>query len=293
MPQPFVIVDVFTNRPFGGNPLAVVLDADRLSTEQMQTIAREFNFSETTFVCSPNRGGEYNIRIFTPSSEVPFAGHPNIGTACVLAEHLNVPSGHCFWFEELAGMVPVTVEQQGGLWRAELVAPEPLSFGTEFDPMLIADVLSLNPDQIATSTHLPQTASVGLPFIVVELNSRDALTRARVDTAALDRLLVIESSPFLHLYFRSEDEVDVRSRMFAPTDGVPEDPATGSANCALAAMLAHYDAAESSELNLVIAQGEEMGRPSRLYTRVTKTQGTVSEVRIAGTVVPFCDGLLR
>ncbi|EAR07299.1 PhzF family phenazine biosynthesis protein [Reinekea blandensis] len=294
MPQPFIVADVFTDKRFGGNPLAVVLDADRLTTAQMQQIAREFNFSETTFVCAPQQGGDYQIRIFTPSSEVPFAGHPNIGTACVLAEHLDVVSGYCFQFEERAGRVPVTVRRTGKLWQAELVAPEPLQFGQVHDPALIAEVLSLSVDDLALQTHSPQITSVGLPFVMVELKTHDALQRARVNTQALDRLLAIEPNPFLHLYVKTaDDEVDVRTRMFAPTDGVPEDPATGSANCALAAMLAQYDAADEGEYQLQIAQGDEMGRPSRLFTTITKQAGIVSDVRIAGSSVVFCEGLLR
>lgn len=293
MNKNYTVVDVFTDEPFGGNPLAVVFDADDLNDTQMQAIAREFNYSETTFVCQAKNDGDYQVRIFTPGSEVPFAGHPNIGTACVLAEKLNVSSGHRFEFEEKAGRVPVVVQRVDGLWHAELTAPEPLSLGRTFDAELIADVLSLSVDDISVTQHPPQIASVGLPFIVVELSSYPALKRARVNNVALDRLLKMEASPFLHLYVQAENEdVDIRTRMFAPTDGVPEDPATGSANCALAALLAHHEPSADGRFQKRIVQGVEMGRPSRLFTAVTKQSQQVTRVCIGGTSVPFAQGSL-
>ena len=228
MTYPFVVCDVFTEQQFGGNPLAVITNATGLSSEQMQKIAREFNYSETTFVLPPQRGGDYQIRIFTASTEFPFAGHPNIGTAIVLADQGLLPSNGRFIFEEIAGDVPVTVVKNNAQqWRAELRAPEALSIGNTFNTQLIADVLSLNIEDILTSYHKPMAASVGLPFIMVELRNMLALQQAKVNNLVLETLIQQTASPFLHLYVRQPMSNNICCRMFAPTDGVPEDPATG------------------------------------------------------------------
>jgi trans-2,3-dihydro-3-hydroxyanthranilate isomerase len=286
----FLVCDVFTQSSFGGNPLAVVLDAQGLSSEQMQNIAREFNYSETTFVLPPQRGGDFQVRIFTPSSEVPFAGHPNIGTAFVLAKKGLVKTPIVV-FEEKAGVVPVSIDvNEGGNLFTELTAPERLSLSAEFSVELLAEVLSLSGSDIEVSRHQPIQASVGLPFIMVELNSLDALQQAKVNTVALEQLLAESDSPFIHIYYRSNDDFDIRTRMFAPTDGVPEDPATGSANCALAALLAKLDLRESFVQTHLIAQGVEMGRPSQLKTTVVKNNGEINEVKIGGYSVLFSEG---
>ncbi|MEJ2044740.1 MAG: PhzF family phenazine biosynthesis protein [Reinekea sp.] len=289
----FVTADVFTQRCFGGNPLAVVLDAEELTSEQMQSIAREFNYSESTFVLPAENGGDYKVRIFTPSAEVPFAGHPNIGTAVVLAAQGLLPETGRFVFEEQAGNVPVAVtgsNEQG--WSAELTAPEPLMRGQTFDPALIADILSVPVSAICTDAHLPQQCSVGLPFVLVELASLDALQQVVVNPQHLEQLSELTNDPFLHVYVRSDDNVDIRTRMFAPTDGIPEDPATGSANCALAALLADLDAENDGQYKYRIAQGVEMGRPSELLASVEKHNGILTAVRIAGNTVVFSHGML-
>jgi trans-2,3-dihydro-3-hydroxyanthranilate isomerase len=290
MKRRFVVCNVFTQDSFGGNPLAVVLDADGLSTEEMQAIARQFNYSETTFVLPPREHGDNEVRIFTPSTEVPFAGHPNIGTAFVLSRKASLAIPKTFRFEEKAGEVPVKAERRDDGVFTELVAPEPLQLGETYSAELLAPVLSLNAADFNVSVHPPQVASVGLPFVLIELNSLDALQRARINTAELDKLVADIEHPFLHLYVRSEGEFDIHTRMFAPTDGVPEDPATGSANCALAATLAHFHSEEAAELKLKIAQGVEMGRPSQLYTQVRKNNGQVTEVRVGGYSVLFSEG---
>ncbi|WP_230390733.1 PhzF family phenazine biosynthesis protein [Reinekea sp. G2M2-21] len=288
---PFVVSDVFTDRRYGGNPLAVVLNAQGLATEQMQQIAREFNYSETTFVLPPERGGDYRVRIFTTTTEFPFAGHPNIGTAIVLAEQGLLPDSGRFVFEELAGDVPVTVQRaDNGSWQAELRAPEALSKGQTFSAELISQVLSLPCDDIVVSQHQPMAISVGLPFIAVQLRHVEALRKAKVNSVALEALLTESESPFLHVYAHSDDEVDIRCRMFAPTDGVPEDPATGSANCALAALLADLDTRGNHEYCWTIAQGVEMGRPSELRARVIKQHNQVCDVYIGGGAVVFSQG---
>ncbi len=293
MPYDYYICDVFTDTAFGGNPLAVLPDARGLSGAEMQRIAREFNFSESTFVLPAESGHDRRVRIFTPTVEVPFAGHPNIGTAFVLASIGELDGRDEVRFEETAGIVPVRIERRaGGIW-CELTAPEPLTLSEPASPELLAGVLSLEPEDIVTDTHLPQAASVGLPFLMVELGDREVLARARIDHDALGILADQGLPPDIHLYTRSGDEFDVRARMFAPLDGVPEDPATGSANCALAALLSHYSAEPDGELRWRIAQGVEMGRPSVLEGRVQKAGGRVTAAHIGGASVMFASGRLE
>ncbi|MEM7280790.1 MAG: PhzF family phenazine biosynthesis protein [Pseudomonadota bacterium] len=295
MEYQYFICDVFTNERFGGNPLAVLPDARGLDTSQMQKIAREFNFSESTFVFPPERGGHKQVRIFTPTVEVPFAGHPNVGTAFVLAHARvfgEVQSSEQVVFEEQAGDVPITIEQrQEGFW-CELRAPEPLSLADPVSPELVARVLSLSKADIETTNHEPRVASVGLPFLMVELSSRQALESARVNATAMDELVAQGITPDVHLYVRSDDEFDIRARMFAPLDGVPEDPATGSANCALAGLLTQCADASDGQFSWRIAQGVEMGRPSYLDARTIRSGGQVEAVFIAGYSVLVSQGML-
>src|SRR6185369_1320745 len=188
----YFMCDVFTDRRFGGNQLAVLPEAEGLSDQQMQQIAREFNFSESTFVLPAEQGHTRRGRIFTPTMEVPFAAHPNVGTA------------------------------------------------------------------------------FGLPFVIAEVKDRAALERARANMAGADAILAAGVTPDIHLYIRSADEFDLRARMFAPLDGVPEDPATGSANCALVGLLSHNEERADGSFRWRIAQGVEMKRPSVLEARTEK-----------------------
>jgi len=290
--------DVFTDTRFGGNQLAVLPEADGLSDEQMQQIAREFNFSETTFVLPPQAGHDRRVRIFTPPREVPFAGHPNIGTAFVLASMgafgpLDGPAS--VTFEEEAGLVPIAVhKREGGRIWCELTAPQGLTLGKTVSAQAVAAAVSLTGDDIRTTAHAPQMASVGLPFLIAELRDRDALERARPDISGLDGLVAegIEL-PDVHLYVKTSDGFDIRARMFAPMDGVPEDPATGSANCALVGLLSHLDEAAGGSFSWRIAQGVEMGRPSVLEARTEKRDGEVVSVWIGGESVMVSEGLIE
>jgi len=296
--------DVFTNRRFGGNQLAVLPEADGLSDMQMQQIAREFNFSETTFVLPPEKGGSCRVRIFTPMSEVPFAGHPNIGTAFVLAaagRFGEFDTEITVGFEEKAGLVPVSIHKRagGGIW-CELTAPERLSLGATVPTELAASAVSLAPADIVTSTHAPCVASVGLRFLFVECRDRNALERARPNIAAFEALLTAGiDTPYVHLYTRpgaaaagDPDTFDIRARMFSPTDGIREDPAPGSAHCALVALLTHNNAAHSGSFSWRIAQGVEMGRPSVLDARTEKKDGVVVNAWIGGESVLVSEGHL-
>jgi trans-2,3-dihydro-3-hydroxyanthranilate isomerase len=292
----YYICDVFTDTRFGGNQLAVLPQAEGLSDQQMQQIAREFNFSETTFVLPPNAGHTRRVRIFTPTVEIPFAGHPNIGTAFALAaagEFGPIDTPITVTFEERAGLVPVSIHQREGrlIW-CELAAPERLSLGKTISTQTLASAVSLGPGDIVTGTHLPQVASVGLPFLMAELKDRAALERARTNMDGVNALVAEGVTPDVHLYTRSADEFDIRARMFAPLDGVPEDPATGSANCALAAMLSHYNDAKSGSFRWRIAQGVEMGRPSVLEARTEKRDGVVVDARIGGASVLVSEGFI-
>ncbi|MDZ7642987.1 MAG: PhzF family phenazine biosynthesis protein [Woeseiaceae bacterium] len=290
----FFICDVFTASRFGGNPLAVLPEADGLGDAEMQQIAREFNYSESTFVLPGNGPLNRRVRIFTPTTEVPFAGHPTIGTAFALAqagefgalfESLDVH------FDVAAGRVPVLISAgKSGTW-CELQAPQPLSTGTSVAPARIAAALSLATDDIVTDTHEPVVASVGLPFLIVEVAGIDALRRARAQTAALEALHDDGIVPDVHVYTRSDDEFDLRARMFAPLDGVPEDPATGSANCALAALLASRNEGADGEHRWRIAQGVEMGRPSVLDARTRRNGGEVT-TWIGGSSVHVAEGTI-
>ncbi|MGA7994545.1 MAG: PhzF family phenazine biosynthesis protein [Bradyrhizobium sp.] len=296
MQRRYITVDVFTDRAFGGNPLAVVLDAGGLSTAQMQAIATEFNYSETTFVLPPrDAANDAQVRIFTVNREIPFAGHPNVGTACVLASRAATPPAR-LKFEEGAGLVPVEILQQSGkVAGAELTAPQGLSKHSEFSAEQAAGCLSLSPANIRTDRHPPRIFSVGLPFLMVEVASREALRRARPDAAAFAAAFPRDDSDAVYFYTRdvppAEQPLDLQARMFHPgSSGLSEDPATGSATVAAAAMLADLAGERDGELKLRIGQGVDMGRPSLLLTRVVKANGIIVSAHVGGGCVEMMEG---
>jgi trans-2,3-dihydro-3-hydroxyanthranilate isomerase len=296
MRRRYVTVDVFTDRMFGGNPLAVVLDAGGLSTAQMQAIAREFNYSETTFVLPPRDvAHDAEVRIFTVNSEIPFAGHPNVGTAFVLASRADTPPARLN-FEEKAGLVPVeTLRENGMVVGAELTAPQALQRMTLVSVEHAAACLSMSPGDIVAERHPPHIISVGLPFLVVELASRDALRRARPDAAAFARTFPCDDSDAVYFYTRdvpaAEAPCDLQARMFHPgASGLSEDPATGSATVATAALLADLDGRPDGELSFTIGQGVDMGRPSLLLTRVRKQAGRVVSAHVGGRCAAMMEG---
>ena len=300
MPRRFVTTDVFTDTLFGGNPLAVVLDAAGLSGTQMQALAREFNYSETTFVLPPLRPEHTaQVRIFTPRVEVPFAGHPNVGTAVVLAreqQRQGLASVDQFVFEEAAGLVPITLLREGGAAvGAELRAPEALTRRSVVSPVAAAACLSLPVSDLALNRHAPQVVSVGLPFLVVELGSRAALRSARANVAAHEALLPLDGADCVYTYVRetpaSADAPTVlHARMFAPLDGVPEDPATGSATAATIALLATLAIDLQRERHWRIHQGVDMGRPSLLLGRTTAGADGANAVYVGGRCVALLEG---
>ena len=293
----YFICDVFTDKKFCGNQLAVLPEAEGLSSTQMQQIAREFNFSESAFVFSPELGQTRKVRIFTPTKEIPFAGHPNIGTAFVLAKDgafgdFREPVKVIF--EEKVGFVPITIRYDGSnqIW-CELSAPEELSIGDSVPTEFSASLLSLDTGDIVTTTHPPQVASVGLPFLFIELSSLDVLQRAKVNMPQFNRLIDRGIVSYIHMYVKRTDDFDIRARMFAPTDGVPEDPATGSANCALIALLTYYDSETDTDNNWRISQGIEVGRPSVLNGRTEKRNGKITGVWIGGNSVLIGEGIIE
>ena len=190
-------------------------------------------------------------------------------------------------------MVPIEIRRQGESIWCELAAPQTLALGKTVASEPVAAAVSLTVDDIVSSTHPPQTASVGLPFVMVELAQRAALERARIDMAGFEALAPQGISPDIHLYVRSGDDFDIRARMFAPLDGVPEDPATGSANCALAGLLSHCDARADGTLRWRIAQGVEMGRPSVLEASADKKDGVVVATRVGGASVLVSEGTIE
>ena len=298
MQRRYITVDVFTDRPFGGNPLAVVLDSKGLTTAQMQSIATEFNYSETTFVLPAREAGQdAEVRIFTVRAEIPFAGHPNVGTAFVLATQAAVPPRQLKFLEK-AGLVPVEILQERGIViGAELTAPQPLKRLSQLSAEQAAACLSLLASDIGSDRHAPQIISVGLPFLAVELASRDALRRAKPNAEAFAQTFPLDGSDAIYLYTRdvaaNERPCDLQARMFHPgSSGLSEDPATGSATVAAAALLADIDPAREGELRLTIGQGFDMGRPSLLLTRVIKQAGKIASAHVGGRCVEMMQGTL-
>jgi trans-2,3-dihydro-3-hydroxyanthranilate isomerase len=302
MHRRYVTLDVFTDRTFGGNPLAVVLDAEGLTASQMQSIATEFNYSETTFVLPPRDARHTaQVRIFTARVEVPFAGHPNIGTAVVLAQELEAQEKgkgkepvHRFVFEEAAGLVSIELLREGGaVVGAELTVPEALSIRSSVSVDDAAACLSLASGEIGTAAHAPQVVSVGLPFLVTEVISRDALRRAKPDLKTHERILPPIGTDGIFAYVRGSAAGALHARCFMPLDATVEDPATGSATAATIALLAALQPERSGERRWRVEQGVDMGRPSLLLGRTEKHDGMVTAVQVAGHAVPVMRGSLH
>jgi trans-2,3-dihydro-3-hydroxyanthranilate isomerase len=295
----YVTVDVFTDRPFGGNPLAVVPDARGLAPEQMQAIASEFNLSETTFVLPPEDPAHTaQVRIFTPRAELPFAGHPNVGTAFVLAaaaaSAARPADGDTMVFEEKAGLVPVTLIRDGtAVTGARLAAPQGLSIGDTIARETVATACSLAPEDIDTRLHEPCIASCGLPLIFAAVKSRAVLAAARPRSDVFAQHIPVSLAVGIHLYVEAASPTaDIEARMFAPLYGVVEDPATGSANVTLAALLAALAAGSDVRLERRISQGVDMGRPSLMVASAEKRAGELVAAYVGGRCVPVMSGVI-
>ena len=298
----YVTLDVFTDKAFGGNPLAVIADARGLDGAAMQRIAAEFNYSETTFILPPPDGSDClaSVRIFTPVEELPFAGHPNVGTAFHVArmsELFGRPVGDHFRFSEKAGVVDCRIRRDGKHISASIAAPRPLEIGQAVDPAIVAACASLSLSAIVSANHDPVFVSVGLPFPVAELGSLAELAQARPNNAAFveadERYHSADDHFPLFLYVRLDgDPFKLRARMFAPLSNIPEDPATGSAAGALCAYLASLMPERDGEVSFTVDQGVEMGRPSRIEVTVDKQGGAVGAVLLGGTCVEMMRGQL-
>lgn len=290
----FETVDVFTDRRFGGNPLAVFPTAGGLDAAQMQAIANEFNLSETTFVLPPKDAAHSaEVRIFTPKYEMNFAGHPNVGTAFVIARrgHPHDP----LLFEERAGLVPLEIlRADGDIVGARLTAPQPLQRGEEVEAEIVAAACALDPGDIDVRRHKPCVAGCGTVFLLAQVENRQALERAQPQTHVFARHFPVDGATGIHLYLLDgSDGIDVRTRMFSPLHGIQEDPATGSANVSLTALLASLRPEPDLSLTLRIAQGVEMGRPSLLEGSVEKQGGVVGVPRLGGRCVPVMSGTIE
>ena len=296
----FVTADVFTDRIFGGNPLAVLPDARGLADPQMQAVARELNLSETVFVLPPDDPAHAKkLRIFTPAREVPFAGHPTVGCALILAATGALElAGETtrIIFEERAGPVPVTIRTAGGrAVFAQLTAPQAPQLRPAPERAALAAMLALDAADLRTAAGLPEFASCGLPFLIVELADAAALGRARLDRALWRELLADAWAQEVYLVTRDAAGAgaDFHARMFAPGAGVAEDPATGSAAAALGGWLGLRATPADGTQRFVIAQGLEIGRPSRLEVEVEKRAGQVAAVRVGGGAVLVSEGTIE
>jgi trans-2,3-dihydro-3-hydroxyanthranilate isomerase len=289
----FHTLDVFTDRPFAGNPLAVVLGADGLTTGQMQVIAREFNLSETIFVMAPrDPAHSARVRIFFPTAEIPFAGHPTVGCAIHLATAAAGPGDFTrdLVLEEEAGLVPVTVTRAGTRVEAEFAAPVlPHAAAGRVLADLLAPALGLTPADIGFGSHAPAVWQGGPAFLYVPVASLRALAAARPIQPHWDAVTQAAGVDSLYLYTRGAD-CDFRARMFSPTAGIPEDPATGSASAILAAQLRAAGALTGGEDRFHLRQGVEMGRPSDIHLTVRQSGGAITAVRIRGSAVPVSQG---
>ncbi|HUF28544.1 MAG TPA: PhzF family phenazine biosynthesis protein [Gemmatimonadaceae bacterium] len=297
---PFFTADVFTSHRFGGNQLAVFPDATSIPEELLLDITREFNYSETVFVHPPaSPAHTRRLRIFTPGGEVPFAGHPTVGTAHVLAAtgHIALDGAETrIVFEEKIGPVPVTIFAESGKpVRAQLsVAKLPEIGPPPPSRERLAEVLGLETQALLAGKFGPQAVSCGLPFLFVPVRDRKAVARARVRLDRWEPILATSWAPEIFVFARDAENPgsDIRARMFAPGMSVPEDPATGSACAALAGYLAARDTRRDGILRWVVEQGFEMGRPSILEIEADKSDGTITAIRVAGATVMVAEGTL-
>ncbi|MDQ3949157.1 MAG: PhzF family phenazine biosynthesis protein [Gemmatimonadota bacterium] len=297
----YYTADVFTDRPFGGNQLAVFPDARGIDSARMQEIAREFNFSETTFVLPPEDARHARrVRIFTPGAEIPFAGHPTVGTAHVLAAVGEIPlSGDTtsIVFEEGVGPVPVTIRAQGrhpvfaqlGVAKLPEIGPSPPAAAR------LAAMLSLDEGDLAGPDMPPEAISCGVPYLLIPLASRDAVARARLRLDLWEQTLrgYWTDDIFFFALDPEREDSDVHARMFAPGFGIAEDPATGSAAVALGGYLAARHPRLDGTLRWVVEQGFEMRRPSIMEVEVDKRDGAVTGVRVGGSTVLVCEGQME
>lgn len=301
MRRRYFILDVFTRRPLSGNPLAVVMDCDGLDAALMQKIAAEFNLSETVFVlAAQERTSTARLRIFTPRAEVPFAGHPTIGTAMLLASletpYLSASGESCIILEEEACTVTCLVRHAPDeVAHASFTLPHlPVETGPAPDPDRIAAALTLAEEDIGFASHRPSIFSAGLPFAFVPVAGLATLARAQPDPVVFDKVFSGLEAAATYLY--TGDTLNpahaFHARMFAPGLGIAEDPATGSAAAAMAGVVMAFERPEDGRRTFVIEQGYEMGRPSLMTLDLDIEAGMLKAAGIGGHAVIIAEGML-
>lgn len=296
MKYPFVTLDVFTATRFAGNSLGVVFDADGIESANMQVVAREFGHPETVFVLRPeNAGSTARARIFTPALEMPFAGHPTVGTALALALKRN--AGANIVLEEQIGPLQCRVNVAGEAHvRASFLLPTlPRPAGPASDTAAIAAALGLDTRDIGLDGHSPSKWSIGPTFTFVPVRGLDAVRRCRVDDAQWDRAFEINGQSFAFV-FATETENKAHhfhARMFAPRAGVREDPATGSAAAALSGFCAQHLSLPDGKHDFIIEQGFEMGRPSLIELGIVMAGGALVSGTVGGPAVIVTEGMVE
>ncbi|MGK7957287.1 MAG: PhzF family phenazine biosynthesis protein [Crocosphaera sp.] len=301
MTYSFYTVDVFTNVMFGGNQLAVFPEAEGLSSEIMQKIAAEFNFSETVFLLPPTvTNATKKLRIFTPTQELPFAGHPTLGAAYILGlidNSINKNSDYNLIFEEEVGLVPLTIKfQDQQPIYTELTSPQLPIFSDETPSIEeLASILSLKIEDFRQDIYSPQAVSCGLPFLFVPLHNREGLKRIKLNGDRWQQILenAWASSLYVFSFDPENDDSNIRARMFAPGLGVIEDPATGSAATAFGGYLGIRETEKSGQFNWRIEQGFEMGRPSFLEVKTEKIDGKINKICVGGASILVSQGSMK
>jgi trans-2,3-dihydro-3-hydroxyanthranilate isomerase len=301
----YAIYDVFTGTALAGNPLAVVFDADDYSGEKMQAIAREFNLSETVFVLKPeNPAHTARLRIFTPSRELPFAGHPTVGAAVALADRrlgTDVPANGIDlvkMLEEEIGQVRCAVRIGAGQpGFAEFDLPKlSRNLGADIEAADIGMALGLDPHEIGFENHKISLWSAGVPFVLVPVHDQAAVGKAECNAADWDRVAPMGdgqlASAYVYCRGGTHHQASFHARMFAPGEGIGEDPATGSAAAALSGAIHHFDGLREGNHALLIEQGVEMGRPSLIHLHIACRGAEMSHVRIGGEAVRISEGKL-
>jgi len=295
MQRNFATLDVFTDRRFTGNPLAVVLDGEGIETAAMQAIAREFGHPETVFVLPPgNPRHRARLRIFTPGRELAFAGHPTVGTAVLLALRDNAAPGHEFVLEEKIGEVPCGLESRtsGGGCSRFTIPQLPTEVGAAASSTDIAAALGLTPSEIGFDALVPARWSGGNPFTFVPVNGLAAVARCRIDPGKYEAAFA-DTAVYVFTRETAQPAHAFHARMFAPKLGVAEDPATGSAAAAFAGLIAARGALADGEHACVIEQGYEMGRPSLIRLAVTIRAGKLAAATIGGDAVIVTEGTIE
>lgn len=303
MDLPFYTLDVFTDRTFGGNPLGVFPDATHLSTELMQRVALEMNLSETVFLGPPEtEGGTARVRIFTPGREVPFAGHPTVGTAIFLASQQAPADGDLtLILEENVGPVPVVVHFENGapVFAKFTTAVLPEHRPSPHSVAEVAALIGVDPTDIGgvgpSGSELEiEQVSCGLEYFIIPVRTIAAVQRTVLDMSRWKRMLADAWAHHVYVVCMEGEGkgVDVHVRMYAPGSGVPEDPATGSAAAALGGYLSAADGRDDVSLAWVVEQGLEMGRPSLLHVEADRTDGSTSAVRVGGGAVAVSRGTM-